>query len=58
MGLLDNHLFLASVYRPQTFEPGGVRATTAMHYFHTFPTWQKTLVVQANFQGMFVFFFL
>lgn len=36
---------------------GGVRAMTAMHYFHTFQTWRKTLPAQASFQGKFVFFF-
>ena len=28
-------------------EAGGVRATTAMHYFARFPTWRKIVVMRA-----------
>ena len=37
---------------------GGVRATTAMHYFHTLTTWRKILPARAIFQGKCVPYFL
>ena len=33
---------------------GGVRATTAMHYFARFPTWRKIVVMRSFFCGIFV----